>query len=169
MSTNKKEVFWNLDPFFVLTWRKKSDVKSCLFFIMLWRLWSFNFGLIWKKTVKAKHCRSNQRKFVVQKMCLFWPETLCSVACWMAQKSKFLYTHQILTFAPMRKGQIKPKADSSAVDSPKKWTKKFVLFAFLLFTANKTNSFVRFLEKSTARPNCFWLIWPLEINQMHYK
>ena len=40
--------------------------------------------------------------------------------------------------------------------SPKKWTNEFVLFAFLLFTANKTNSFVRFLGKSTARPNCFW-------------
>ena len=33
---------------------------------------------------------------------------------------------------------------------------EFVLFAFLLFTANKTNSFVRFLGKSMARPNCFW-------------
>ena len=33
---------------------------------------------------------------------------------------------------------------------------EFVLFAFLHFTANKTNSFVCFLGKSTARPNCFW-------------
>ena len=32
---------------------------------------------------------------------------------------------------------------------------EFVLFAFLLFTANKTNSFVRFLGESMARPNCF--------------
>jgi hypothetical protein len=33
---------------------------------------------------------------------------------------------------------------------------EFVSFAFLLFTANKTNSFVRFLGESMARPNCFW-------------
>ena len=36
-----------------------------------------------------------------------------------------------------------------------KWRKKFVLFAFLLFTANKTNSFFRFLEESTWRQSCF--------------
>ena len=41
------------------------------------------------------------------------------------------------------KGQIKPKADWRAIDSPKKRTYEFVLFAFLLPTANKTNSFVR--------------------------
>ena len=34
--------------------------------------------------------------------------------------------------------------------------KKFVLFAFLLFKANKTNSFVCFLGESTARQSCFW-------------
>ena len=54
------------------------------------------------------------------------------------------------------KGQIKPKADWRAVDSPKKRTNEFVLFAFLLFTANKTNLFVRFLGESTARQSCFW-------------
>ena len=53
------------------------------------------------------------------------------------------------------KGQIKPKADWHAVNSPKKRTNKFVLFAFLLFTANKTNSFFRFLEESTWRQSCF--------------
>ena len=52
---------------------------------------------------------------------------------------------------PPHKGQIKPKADS-----PKKWMNQFVLFAFLLFTANKTNSFVLFLGEYTAHPNCFW-------------
>ena len=45
-------------------------------------------------------------------------------------------------------GQIKPKADWRAVDSPKKQTNKFVFFAFSLFTANKTNSFLRFLGES---------------------
>ena len=59
------------------------------------------------------------------------------------------------------KGQIKPKAHWRAVDSPKKRTNEFVLFAFLLFTANKTNLFVRFLGESTVRPNCFRFYWPL--------
>ena len=54
------------------------------------------------------------------------------------------------------KGQIKPKADWHAVDSPKKRANEFVLFAFLLFTANKTNPFVRFLGESTLRQSCFW-------------
>ena len=40
------------------------------------------------------------------------------------------------------KGRIKPKAN------------EFVLF--LLFTANKTNLFVRFLGESTARQSCIW-------------
>jgi hypothetical protein len=33
---------------------------------------------------------------------------------------------------------------------------ELVLFAFLLFTANKTNLFVLFLGEYTAHPNCFW-------------
>ena len=44
--------------------------------------------------------------------------------------------HRIL---PRDKGQIKPKADWQGIDSSKKRTNKF---AFLLFTAKKTNSFV---------------------------
>ena len=55
----------------------------------------------------------------------------------------------------LSKGRMKSKADWRAVDSPKKRTNEFVLFAFLLFTANKTNSFVCFLAESMARPNCF--------------
>ena len=51
------------------------------------------------------------------------------------------------------KGQIKPKADLRAVDSPKKRTN--VLFAFLLFTANKSNSLVRFLGESMAPQSAF--------------
>ena len=50
------------------------------------------------------------------------------------------------------KGQIKPKADCHAVDSPKKRINN--LFS-LLFTANKTNVFVCFLGESKACPNCF--------------
>ena len=50
---------------------------------------------------------------------------------------------------------MKPKADWRAVDSPKKQRNKFVSFAFLLFMANKTNLFIRFLRGSMAGPNCF--------------
>jgi hypothetical protein len=53
------------------------------------------------------------------------------------------------------KGQIKPKAYWRAVDSPKKQTNEFVVFAYLLLTEIKTNSFVRFWGESTGRPNCF--------------
>ena len=40
------------------------------------------------------------------------------------------------------KGQLISKADWRAIDSPNKRTDEFVLFAFLLFTANKSNSSV---------------------------
>ena len=53
------------------------------------------------------------------------------------------------------KGQLISKADWRAIDSPKKRTDEFVLFAFLLFTANKSNLFVRFLGESTARQCAF--------------
>ena len=39
--------------------------------------------------------------------------------------------------------------------SSKKRTDEFDLFAFLLFTANKSNSSVWFLEESTARQSAF--------------
>ena len=59
------------------------------------------------------------------------------------------------------KGQIKPKADWRAVDSPKKQTNKFVSFAFLHFTANKTNSFVCFFTSSFHKEyfcrRTFWI------------
>ena len=53
------------------------------------------------------------------------------------------------------KGQIKLKADWRAIDSPKKRTDEFVLLAFLLFTANKSNLSVRFLGESMARQSAF--------------
>ena len=39
--------------------------------------------------------------------------------------------------------------------SPKKRTDEFVLFAFLLFMENKSNSSVQFLGESTARQSAF--------------
>ena len=53
------------------------------------------------------------------------------------------------------KGQLISKADWGAIDSPKKRTDEFVLFAFLLFTANKSNSFVRFFGESAAPKSAF--------------
>ena len=52
---------------------------------------------------------------------------------------------------PLRKGHLIPKADWRAIDSLKKRTDEFVLFAFLLLTANKSNSSIDFLGESTAR------------------
>ena len=48
------------------------------------------------------------------------------------------------------KGLLISKADWRAIDSPKKQTNEFVLFACLLFMANKSNSSDCFLGESTA-------------------
>ena len=53
------------------------------------------------------------------------------------------------------KGQLISKADWRAIDSPKQRTDDFLLFAFLLFTENKSNSSVHFLGESTARQSAF--------------
>ena len=53
------------------------------------------------------------------------------------------------------KGQLISKAIYDLLTSPKKRTDEFVLFAFLLFTADKSNSFVRFLRESTAHQSAF--------------
>ena len=58
-------------------------------------------------------------------------------------------------FTALDKGRLILKADWRAIDSPKKRTDEFVLFAFLLFTANKSNSSVRFLGESTVRQYAF--------------
>ena len=55
----------------------------------------------------------------------------------------------------LTKGQLTSKADWSAIDSPKKGMDESVLFAFLLFTANKSNLSVRFLGESMARRSAF--------------
>ena len=48
--------------------------------------------------------------------------------------------------------QVKPKADWCTVDYPKtEQTTLLLFFAFLVFTAKKTNPFVCFLGESKAR------------------
>ena len=59
--------------------------------------------------------------------------------------------HPVTLFSKLTKGQLISKAIYGLLTSPKKRTDKFVLFAFLLFTANKSNLFVHFLGESTAR------------------
>ena len=46
----------------------------------------------------------------------------------------------------LSKGQIKPKADWRAVDSPKKQTNKFVFVTLKSKKVKKTSSFVHFWE-----------------------
>ena len=53
------------------------------------------------------------------------------------------------------KDRLISKADRRAIDSPKKRTDKFVLFAFILFTANKSNSSVFLGGESMA---CFLVL-----------
>ena len=58
-------------------------------------------------------------------------------------------------FMYFTKGQLISKAIYGLLTSPKKCTDEFVLFAFLLFTANKSNSSFHFLGESTARQSDF--------------
>ena len=55
----------------------------------------------------------------------------------------------------MVKGQLISKTDWRAVDSPKKRTYEFDLFAVKSKKANKTNSSVHFLGESMARQSAF--------------
>jgi hypothetical protein len=55
----------------------------------------------------------------------------------------------------MLKGQLISKAIYGLLTSPKKRMNEFDLFAFLLFTTNKSNSSVCFLGESTARQSAF--------------
>ena len=60
--------------------------------------------------------------------------------------------HTTLTALKVRKNQ---KQFGRAVDSPKKQTNEFGLFAVKSKKANKTNSFVRFLGESMMRQSAF--------------
>ena len=53
------------------------------------------------------------------------------------------------------KGQLISKAIYGQLISPRKQKDEFVLFAFLLFMANKSNSSFCFLGESTARQSAF--------------
>ena len=61
------------------------------------------------------------------------------------------------------KDQLFRKAEWRAVDSPKKRTDEFDLFAVKSKKANKTNSTVRFLVESMARQSAYGFIRPLKV------
>ena len=68
-------------------------------------------------------------------------------------------------FLQCTKGQLISKAIYGLLTSPKKWMDEFVLFAFLLFTANKSKSSICFLGESFARHTMWDLCtidWPKE-------
>ena len=62
---------------------------------------------------------------------------------------------KLLIIDETAKGQLISKADWRAIDSPKKRRHEFVLFVFLLFKANKSNSSVLWLGESTAHQSAF--------------
>ena len=64
------------------------------------------------------------------------------------------------------KGQLISKAIYGQLTSPNKRTDEFVLFAFLLFTANKSNSSIRFLGESTGRQSAFWFYLTFSLKQI---
>ena len=61
----------------------------------------------------------------------------------------------IVDLLMLGKGQLISKAIYGLLTSPKKRTDEFVLFAILLFMANKSNSSVRFLGEPRARQSAF--------------
>ena len=61
-----------------------------------------------------------------------------------------------ISYLKLSKGQLISRAINGLLTSPKKGISEFVLFAILLFTANKSNLSVRFLGESTARQSAFW-------------
>ena len=74
-------------------------------------------------------------------------------AQWVEIFSEGLFT--VNNYRQAAKGQLISKADWRAVDSPKKRTDEFDLFAVKSKKANKSNSSVRFLGESMARQSAF--------------
>ena len=83
-------------------------------------------------------------------MTVFLHELSLGCTNFLGRFSKFSNHKNVLI-----KGQLSSKAIYGLLTSPKKRMDEFVLFAFLLFTANKSNSSVRFLGESTARQSAF--------------
>ena len=81
---------------------------------------------------------------------------LCGCPNWFKyRKIRRLYLGEVHQ-NQLSKGQLISKPIYDLLPSPKKRADEFDLFVFLLFTANKSNSFVRFFGESTARQSAFW-------------
>ena len=159
-------------PFFYGTFQCGTEIFSKKFQIQTFVILSVN----WPKVLQAP--------FYVQFLFVFWESdkikdtfwnflTFTLAFFWFVANSflrKGLSSHtriiwksakkekkiEIHLYHVVCKGQKKPKADWRAIDSSQKRTNEFVLFAFfLLFTANKSNSFVHCLGESMARQSCF--------------
>ena len=70
---------------------------------------------------------------------------------WVSKRHKCHIISEIVA-----KGQLISKPIYGLLTSPKKRTDEFDLFAFLLFTANKSNPFVHFFGESTVRQSALW-------------
>ena len=70
-----------------------------------------------------------------------------------------IFLNRIIVLGP--KGQLILKADWGAIDSPKKRMDDFVLFPFLLFTANKQIRPFIFWENLQLTNLLFKIYWPL--------
>ena len=118
-------MFVSLD-FKLYTWNVKESSKSleiCIFEIFHDMIW---FAQWWFLTLVNQQSRPKTEK-----------NSTTFYADFKKVSKKFLTT--------VTKGQIKPKADWRAVDSPKKQTDEFDLFAVKSKKANKSNLSIRFL------------------------
>ena len=117
---------------------------------MLLLLWDLAFWAVWAAWALMIY-------FLILLMC----PTFSNFSCMFISPNYFLqYEFQLFQWKYIweTSSGLKYCSDLSLFefDSPKKWMKELVLFAFLLFTANKTNSSVHFLVESTSCPKCFW-------------
>ena len=101
---------------------------------------------IFSPTLLNNFCSYERNRGCKRRNCLIW----------------FSYLNQLLFWKYPSEGQIKPKADWRAIDSHKKRTDKFVLFAF--FTLQQTNQISPFVfwENLQLANLLFSFIWPFE-------
>ena len=82
-----------------------------------------------------KKCSNNREKLGLQPKCVFTYDSNSESLKQFLKRNRYFF--DLLLEAS--KGKIKPKADWRAIDSPKKQTNKFVLFAEKSKKANKMN------------------------------
>ena len=122
----------------------------------------WQWGLYWENYTTVTHSQiwhyfiSYLLTCEVDIMAQMWDYTIVSAI----NQQRWLQTI-FWTIQKSYKGQLISKAIYGLLTSPKKQTDEFVLFAFLLFTANKSNSSSYFLGESMAWQFAFKINWPL--------